>query len=379
MANPVVSIVVPIFNAEPYLRQALDSLIGQTLEDIEIICVNDGSTDASLSIIEEYAKRDHRVVVVDGPNGGYGKAMNRGLDQACGEYVGILEPDDYVLPHMCSKLVEYAEKYDLDFIRADFYRFTTIEDKEWERRTRELVCHGRSDMYRKVLNPQFDFDLYNTQMQNWTGITRRSFIEKYGIRFHESPGARFQDNSFWFQTYCWAERVMYLDRPFYCHRDDNPNSSTNRTDLMFAMLDEWKWIRDYLSRFPDREKSLIGVYQHRKFLNCNFAFSRLADELRLPYLERWSEENLEAISAGEVDYSYFSNGEREQFEAITSNPKAYLERYRAYRQSLIDEEREEEARKQGRRALFSFYLQEKGIRFAVSKTLKFFVKRARKN
>ena len=84
MSNPSVSILVPICNVERYLRECLDSLVNQTLKDIEIICLDDGSTDASLAVVEEFARRDPRIVVVSKPNSGYGDSMNKGLDLARG-------------------------------------------------------------------------------------------------------------------------------------------------------------------------------------------------------------------------------------------------------------------------------------------------------
>lgn len=100
MANPKVSIVIPIYNVERYLRQCLDSVVNQTLKDIEIICVDDGSTDSSPDIIKEYVDKDPRVKVITKPNSGYGNSMNRGFDMAEGEYIGIVESDDYADPDM---------------------------------------------------------------------------------------------------------------------------------------------------------------------------------------------------------------------------------------------------------------------------------------
>ena len=95
----------------------------QTLKDIEIICINDGSTDGSLKILQEYAAKDDRIKIVDKENGGYGIGMNIGLDMATGEYIGILEPDDYVAITMYEDLYKVAKDNDLDFVKADFYRF----------------------------------------------------------------------------------------------------------------------------------------------------------------------------------------------------------------------------------------------------------------
>ena len=123
-----VSIIIPTYNVKPYLRECLDSVVGQTLKDIEILCVNDGSTDGSLEIIEEYARKDDRIIVISGSNGGYGKAMNKGLHQATGEYIGIVEPDDYIALNMYEELYEKAKFYDADIVKADFYRFTRNDD-----------------------------------------------------------------------------------------------------------------------------------------------------------------------------------------------------------------------------------------------------------
>ena len=105
-----VSIVVPVYNVEQYLRECLDSLINQTLEDIEIICVNDGSTDGSLSILREYESNDSRVKVIDKPNAGYGQTMNVGMDVASGEYVGFVDSDDCVATDMYERLYQIAKQ-----------------------------------------------------------------------------------------------------------------------------------------------------------------------------------------------------------------------------------------------------------------------------
>ena len=117
------SILIPVYNVSPYLRQCLDSLVGQSLKEIEFICVNDGSTDDSLSILKEYAAKDSRFVIIDKENGGYGKAMNVATSHAQGEYIGIVEPDDFVELNMFEVLYNKAKDYDLDFLKSDFYRF----------------------------------------------------------------------------------------------------------------------------------------------------------------------------------------------------------------------------------------------------------------
>src|SRR5574344_698890 len=116
-----VSIIIPIYDVEKYLRECLDSVISQTLTDIEIICVNDGSPDNCKAIIEEYAQKDKRIIVINKKNGGEGQACNIGLDIAKSEYIAILEPDDYIAPEMYEDLYEKAIKNNSDIVKSCFY------------------------------------------------------------------------------------------------------------------------------------------------------------------------------------------------------------------------------------------------------------------
>ena len=118
-----VSILIPAYNVEPYIRQCLNSVCNQTLREIEIIIVNDGSKDKTLSIIKEYAKKDERIILIDKKNGGYGMAMNIATQHANGQYIGIVEPDDFISYDMFEVLYKKANEFKLDFVKADFYRF----------------------------------------------------------------------------------------------------------------------------------------------------------------------------------------------------------------------------------------------------------------
>ena len=125
-----VSIIIPTYNVEMYLVECMDSVVNQTLKDIEIICINDGSTDSSLEILKGYAEKDDRIIIVDKENGGYGIGMNIGLDKATGEYIGIVEPDDFVPLNMYEELYNKAVENDLDLVKADFYRFKRNNNKD---------------------------------------------------------------------------------------------------------------------------------------------------------------------------------------------------------------------------------------------------------
>ena len=134
MICPKVSVLVPCYNVEKYLPECLGSIVNQTLRDIEIICINDGSTDSTLDIIKSYAEQDKRIVIIDKPNEGYGKSMNRGLDVATGEYIAIVESDDWASPDMLEKLYNTACAHQADMVKAEFVFFdsdTGTESASW--------------------------------------------------------------------------------------------------------------------------------------------------------------------------------------------------------------------------------------------------------
>ena len=118
--NPKVSIILPTYNVEKYFRQCLESVINQTLVDIEIIPVDDGSPDNCGKIMDEYAQKDSRIKPIHQQNGGYGKAVNAGINAATGEYIGIIETDDWCNPDMFEKLYNQAKRMNADICKADF-------------------------------------------------------------------------------------------------------------------------------------------------------------------------------------------------------------------------------------------------------------------
>ncbi len=299
---PKVSVIVPVYNAEPYLRECMESIVRQTLKDIEIICVNDGSTDGSPAILKEYAARDGRIVQVDKENGGYGLAMNTGLDRATGEYIGIVEPDDFVALTMFEDLYNTAGEHDLDLVKADFYRFRYEGDNHIFTYVR-LSDDPRD--YRTVFKPTERLSSFTWEMNTWAGIYRRSFLEEKGIRHHETPGAAFQDIGFFFQTFMYAERAMILDRACYRCRRDNPNSSVNNPAKVYAVNKEYDWVRGLIEREPGMWDRLKAVYWRRRNHSYYITMKRIAPECLDAYQERIGKELKEGYDRGEFGETDF--------------------------------------------------------------------------
>ena len=318
-----VTIIIPTYNVEMYLEECMESVVHQTLEDIEIICINDGSSDGSLQILKKYANRDKRIILVDKENGGYGMAMNIGMDRATGEYIGIVEPDDFVSVTMYEELFHVAAEHNLDLVKADFYRF-----KRAETGNMELAYNHLSDDsgdYNKLFNPSMTPEAMRFIMNTWSGIYKRSFLEKYHIRHNETPGASFQDNGFWFQTFIFAERAMILDRPYYMNRRDNPNSSVHNRDKVYCMNVEYDHIRDILMEYPELWERFKGMYWYKKYFNYMGTIDRIGEEYKEEYIKRFSAEFKRGIDKGEVDKALFSEISWAKIQMIVSNPQAYYQ------------------------------------------------------
>ena len=128
--NIKVSILVPCYNSEKYIKKCINSILCQTLNDIEIICINDGSTDNTLKILQSFEKNNSKIKIIDKKNSGYGASLNLGFSISKGEYIGIVESDDFIEKNMYESLYENAKKYDLDISRCCFNYYSDEYIKE---------------------------------------------------------------------------------------------------------------------------------------------------------------------------------------------------------------------------------------------------------
>ena len=325
---PKVSVIVPAYNVEPYVRKAMTSLQCQTLNDMEFICINDGSKDGTLAILQEFAAEDPRFIIVDKENGGYGVAMNIGLSKATGEYIGILEPDDHVPVEMFGDLYKVAAANDLDFVKADFYRFA--QDPE---SGNVFYAYNRLDRslewYNRVVDPSVTPQLTKFIMNTWSGIYRRSFLEEFGIRHHETPGASYQDNGFFWQTFMHARRAMFIDTPYYLNRRDNPNSSVKDRGKVYAMNVEYAYIRDIFLRPENAQKweTFKGYFVLKEYNNYRFTLGRIDKSLRAQYVRDISVRMKEARDLGELDKSLFTDYQLLELNTLIDDLDAYTKKY----------------------------------------------------
>ena len=214
--------IVPVYNASQTLDKCLDTLAAQTCQGIEFICINDGSTDTSADILSAKAARDSRFRILHQANGGYGKAMNTGIDAAKGCYIGIVEPDDWIEASMYEQLWELAEKSGADICKANYYI---------ERRNRSRINTKFDDMEEGSCVPPRELpNCLKGSPSIWSAIYRTAFLQENHIRFSETPGASFQDLGFCIRTWLAAGNIAITHAALYHYWEDNPESSSRKME-----------------------------------------------------------------------------------------------------------------------------------------------------
>ena len=210
-----VSVIMPSLNVAPYIRECLESAVNQSLNDIEIICVDAGSTDGTREIIAEYVKKYQRIRCIDSNMKSYGHQVNLGIEAAIGDYIAVLETDDYIDTCMYEKLYDTASVYDLDYIKSDFDAFTELNGDR-------IFYPGRMfmdiDKYNRVIDCCQLPEIFVTDQNILRGIYKRDFLNKSDIRLNESPGAAYQDIGFVLSVMTYAKRAMYINDSFYRYR-----------------------------------------------------------------------------------------------------------------------------------------------------------------
>ena len=312
-----ISLIIPVYNVEKYLRPAMDSAVNQDYENYEVICIDDGSTDNSGTILDSYSEKYANVTVIHKQNTGYGNSMNLGLDIASGDYISILEPDDYISLNTFSSMMKVIEKEgDLDFIKANF-SFVSGEDETTEIRPVKVVKN--QELYGRIIKGKEILELYKGYIAHWTAIYRKDFLDANNIKYNETPGASYQDIGLWFQTIMYAQNAYLLDQSLYYYRADNPASSVNNPNKVFCTCEEYDSIEKKIENLKNKEE-IIPYYVKCRLISVKDTYSRISDQYRKDFLVRAGKdfENIKKI--GKLDTSKLSDTEYELLTRLLQSP-----------------------------------------------------------
>ena len=315
---PKVSVIMPSFNVGQYIRECMESVINQTLKEIEIICVDAGSTDGTLEVLQEYASKDKRITLINSDKKSYGYQMNIGIEAAKGEYLGIVETDDFVDRNMFYELYKIAVDNNADFVKENFQKFVKTEKEVLFFPTQ--ICTEKSLYEKRLINRQKEVILHTQAVVIWSGIYKRDFVVDHNIRFNETPGASFQDNGFWFISSLLATNVFFHNNSHYFLRRDNPNSSIANKEKVYCICEEYDFILQFLEKDSKRYNDYISLYWLALFHGYLFTLQRIDIIFKKDFLNVFSSKLKEGLRKEEIDLSLFSKKEAEMLNDIVNNP-----------------------------------------------------------
>lgn len=319
MNMPKVSIIMPSLNVGPFIRECIESAVNQTLTDIEILCVDAGSTDGTAEILQEYAAKDSRVHFIHSDVRSYGYQMNLGLDAATGEYIGILETDDWTEANQFEIMYAAAKAHDADLVKSNYYWYTT----------KQGICNEpfenlKKCRYETVFCPMEDRALFNVTPSIWSGIYRRSMLLENGIRFNETPGASFQDTSFHFMLCTVAKRVYLLKEHYLHYRRDNDGSSVHSASKVFCLADEMHYYEAFLENRPQDRESLLGFWQALKYEKYRWNYDRLSPRHQYSFLKLMHQEFSAAKKQGLLEEKNFAPVAWKNVNMVADTPVQYF-------------------------------------------------------
>lgn len=308
-----ISVVIPVYNAEDYLRGALNSVMAQEGVSIEVVAINDGSPDSSLNILEEYAAQDTRLRVISTPNRGYGYAMNLGMTEAKGKYMAILEPDDWFHEGALQKLFELAEKTGAPVAKGDYYIEVGGNSQ----------ANGKFDNLEEgaVYYPECLPECLAGAVSIWSAIYRLDWLREKEIRFSETDGASYQDLGFGIRTWAAAHQIAITKEAVYHYREDNPKSSIRRRhDGAWASLNELKLQHEVFQSLATSSPALRGILVKRIFLTLRADYLRRCEKADYSLLKEYSKLLGSYFPWGSFDLHSFSKAEQHDLRLIYTRP-----------------------------------------------------------
>ena len=280
MGDPVLSIIVPVYNAEATIEATLDSIQEQTLRDFEVIICNDGSTDKSAEIISDYitTKRrrdDIRWGYINHGDIGQARTVNDGLYRARGLYVAELDSDDRADPRMYKTLIDAAIEFDADVVKCNTLELMPGGKQELRRHITDRIQPRKVYNFREISDRKTQRDAivrYNNLM---SGIARRAFIMENGIRYRH--GHNFEDTAVCFKIRALAERYVFIDEYLYSYNRDNPQSGSNTIRDRDAIIDQCHEIYRFCE--DNNLEDFIELAALEEFYNYKWNIARMSKDL----------------------------------------------------------------------------------------------------
>jgi len=331
-----VSIIMPSLNVVSYIEECLLSALEQTMQELEIICIDAHSTDGTYEILKRYAdapEHKGKIRLLQSDIRSYGYQVNLGIREARGKYIAILETDDFVSNEMYGDLYRLAEEYQVDYVKADHDTFFELENGariHW----RTPLWDDDRNFYNKKINVEKIAYLYSHDLNIWKGIYNRDFLLENDIWCNESKGAAFQDIGFGLQVLACAKAAFYTDKSYYRYRRGRDESSVNSINaLKYAYQEFYRFINE--PKLCKKISFKEGLY-HRMAYAFWGEYSKVlqmteyvqTSDMVKPYYEWFRKEMLGAIENGILQWDVVDIFIRDDLRKMIYQPDAYIQELR---------------------------------------------------
>ena len=291
------SIVIPVYNVEYYIAQCLESILNQSFKDLEIICVNDGSTDNSLSVLQDYKAKDDRIIIIDQKNEGSGVTRNAGLSIAKGEYVYFVDGDDWLEDNALEKAVLKSDELNTDILIFGGLSYYEGKGKNGG--------YSANKLPKKYLDKVFSAkeikkDIFKFPSTAWTKLYKRDFLIKNNIKFQDIKAG--QDQLPFFHSMIKAERIALLPENLYCYRKNRKGAVTSVKkkknfspiyvfygieDMLKSenLLDDYKSI--FVNKYFSKATSWLGKFQDDLKHDYYLEYLKLLEHVKSEYPTGW--------------------------------------------------------------------------------------------
>ncbi|MDR3048541.1 MAG: glycosyltransferase [Elusimicrobiota bacterium] len=300
---PKISVIIPIYNSEKELSRCLDSVINQSLRDIEVICVNDGSTDGSLAILQEYGAKDNRIKIISKPNFGYGNTLNIGMDNALGEYISIMLSDDFAELNMFEALYDAAHQNDIDIVCANHIKHYLKKDED---KTHLGFQEALSDIVLKI-------DDYNYLLTHFKpfirgAIYKRSLLIENDIRFSELYSEPYQDSSFDFFVWACAKSAYFISAPLLHCASGSETFVLDAHNKVFSIFNEYRRIDNFINSHKDKKRFWL-TRNYARFKDYQSHYKKSPNKYKSEFLKRFSSEFKKLRDKNNLPQELFSKKE----------------------------------------------------------------------
>lgn len=302
-----ISVIIPVYDCEEFLEDSVGGILNQTFTDIEVICVDDGSSDNSLDKLNEFARKDSRVQVFHQENQGGGIARNFGLTKATGKYLYFMDADDIICPDALEVCYNLCEEKNLDFVL-----FKAISYFEDTGKYEEHEYFTMSKLYDCVGDEVFSFEdvgdlIVNFSVTPWGKLYNRQFVMDSGAQFAHQIS--FHDNKFFFEMLFNSKRIMFLNETYYVRRIHSKSLIGSRNKKFFNVFLAYDQIFEIFRKYNHFEEYKKALYNW-KINILYFRFEKINEEYKQTFMDRFTEELAKMIEVeGKDDFENLLNSE----------------------------------------------------------------------